>query len=176
MHMWLHGFDMSVTQLIQSLPDWVAFVMHAASFIGQPLITIPLAAGVIWYGVYRRNRRVAVAGIVALATFTLNSILKLLIQRDRPEMADLLAIHSYSFPSGHASSTLVIFGLLAVIAWQVLPRLRGYIAVSMISLLIVLVGVSRIYLGVHYPTDVLAGWIVGGTGLLAILVLVRPRL
>lgn len=176
MHDIVYEFDMTLTQFVQSLPDWMAPVMHIATFLGQPLLTIPLVIGIIAYGFLKKNKRLAIAGLVAGATFTLNSLLKLLVQRDRPETADFLAVHSFSFPSGHASSTVVIFGLVAIILWQLLPRAWARVAVGSIALLTVLVGVSRVYLGAHYPSDVLAGWVVGSIGLFAILLLVRPRL
>lgn len=176
MHDILYDFDTILTQFVQSFPDWTAPFMHIATFLGQPLITIPLVIGIIAYGLYRKNKRLAIAGVVAGATFALNSLLKLLIQRDRPETADFLAVHSFSFPSGHASSTVVIFGLLAVILWQVLPRVWARVVVGALVLLVVAVGISRVYLGAHYPSDVVAGWVVGGLGLATILCIVRPRL
>lgn len=176
MHDILYEFDTTLTQFVQSFPDWIAPFMHTATFLGQPLLTIPLVMGIIAYGLSKKNKRLVIAGVVAGATFTLNSLLKFLIQRDRPETADFLAVHSFSFPSGHASSTVVIFGLVAIILWQLLPRMWAKVAVGSITLLTVLVGVSRVYLGAHYPSDVLAGWVVGSIGLFAILFIVRPRL
>lgn len=88
--------------------------------------------------------------------------LKEVYQRPRPILPHLAEASGYSFPSGHALGAMVIFGSLFIIAWQRLPKsaLKNGL-LGLLATLIVLVGVSRIYLGVHYPSDVLAGFLVG---------------
>jgi undecaprenyl-diphosphatase len=88
-----------------------------------------------------------------------NAILKLLFQRDRPSLwYSAIVEHSYSFPSGHAmvSSALIVCVLLLV--WQTKWRIPATIGGLF---LIFMIGLSRLYMGVHYPTDVIAGWSVG---------------
>lgn len=110
--------------------------------------------------------RVAIGYVLALSsilTTSLNNLLKLLFHRVRPDnLLSLIAQGSYSFPSGHAMSGLVFYGL--VIFLFILPlknRPAKYCLTGLLSLLIFFIGVSRVYLGVHYPTDVLAGWSIG---------------
>jgi membrane-associated phospholipid phosphatase len=94
----------------------------------------------------------------------LNQLLKELFARPRPSFADpLLSETSYSFPSGHAMLSLVVYGVLAYFAVLALRTWRARTAVVFgVALLVALVGVSRMYLGAHYFSDVLAGFAAGG--------------
>jgi undecaprenyl-diphosphatase len=105
------------------------------------------------------------AGGVAI----LNQTLKFAFQRARPEFApDTLRLHSWSFPSGHAMDSLVVYGLLAYLVLERVkwPALRRLIVVGA-GLFVAAIGVSRLYLGVHYPSDVIAGFLAGGAWLTA---------
>ena len=85
----------------------------------------------------------------------LNLILKQIFAAPRPDLLPHLDIvHSYSFPSGHAAGNMMMFGALAMLA----RRRGGYWAAGM---MIALIGASRVWLGVHWPSDVTAGWIEG---------------
>jgi membrane-associated phospholipid phosphatase len=93
----------------------------------------------------------------------LDVILKLIFARPRPSLPDpLLALTSYSFPSGHAMGSMAFYGLLAYLAIQRLSTWRWRVAVVIAMVfLILLIGFSRMYLGVHYLSDVLAGYAAG---------------
>ncbi|MFF0607877.1 phosphatase PAP2 family protein [Nocardia tengchongensis] len=99
---------------------------------------------------------------------------KLLIGRDRPPVVDHLVTETnHSYPSGHALGSTVVIGILVAVA---LPALRGLtraIAVALAILFVLAVGISRLYLGVHWPTDILAGWLIGACWLTICLTL-RP--
>ena len=103
------------------------------------------------------------AAVVGLASLG-NSIIKGVIARTRPDLlAPLVTESGYSFPSGHAALGMVGWGILAVlISRSRLPRAARAGIVAGIAVLVFLIGVSRVYLGVHYPTDVIAGWVLGG--------------
>lgn len=107
----------------------------------------------------------AVAGSAAL-----NQLLKGLFARPRPVFErPLLLESSYSFPSGHAMVSVVVYGMLAYLAVLALESWRARVAVSSgAALLVLLIGFSRIYLGVHYPSDVIAGYAAGGLWLSAL--------
>jgi undecaprenyl-diphosphatase len=100
--------------------------------------------------------------LVLTGTLITIHLLKIIIARPRP-LHSLIFEPSYSFPSGHAASSVVVYGLLAYIAWRYLvKRLWARILVAFAAfLLIVATGFSRVYLGVHYPSDVIAGWAAG---------------
>jgi undecaprenyl-diphosphatase len=82
--------------------------------------------------------------------------------------------NSYSFPSGHTVGSTVIYGLLAYLAWQYLPQPWNVIGAIFCVLLILLISLSRIYLGAHFPSDVVAGWVLGAIGLAVIIFVVKP--
>ena len=85
--------------------------------------------------------------------------LKYIYQRPRPLITHLVHASGYSFPSGHSLGTFMILGAIAIVLIQRLEKKESQVAVFAISgLLIALVGLSRIYVGVHFPTDVLAGF------------------
>jgi undecaprenyl-diphosphatase len=110
----------------------------------------------------KRRSALLVAGSIALGTI-LSTILKLVFDRPRPDLVPHgMDVYTLSFPSSHAMmSALVYLTLGALLArTQKSVRLRIYLLVCAI-LLTFLIGVSRLYLGVHWPTDVLAGWAVG---------------
>jgi undecaprenyl-diphosphatase len=108
-------------------------------------------------------------GIVALA----NSALKDFMARARPDVLEpIVEEHGFSFPSGHSILGTVAWGILGVLVWRSrLPLGVRRAVVAALGLVIFLVGLSRVWLGVHYPTDVLAGWTAG-----AVIVLLFARL
>lgn len=172
----LASFDATVGQWVHTLPTWLHGLMYTVSFIGQPLITISIVLMIGLLSTAAQQYRLLIASIVALGTYGVNSILKELFHRARPntEYVQGMILETYSFPSGHAASSVVIFGLVAVIAWHMLPQPYAALAVGLLVALILLIGVSRIYLGAHYASDVLIGWIIGFVGLAIIIWIVRP--
>lgn len=118
----------------------------------------------------------AAAGTIGLAS-VFNTGIKDLVHRVRPDFLPPLEIEpGYSFPSGHAALSVVAYGIFAVlIAHSSLPRSVKVVAIGALALLIGLIGLSRIYLGVHYPSDVLGGLLTGATIVLLFEALVRSR-
>ena len=105
-------------------------------------------------------RRAALwCGVGAVVVNLLNVVLKALVARPRPDTAfRLIAITGTSFPSGHAMNAVAFFGLAAWFAWRsALPHGRRVLAVGICALLAALICISRVYLGVHYLSDALAG-------------------
>jgi undecaprenyl-diphosphatase len=106
-------------------------------------------------------------GIVSGATIgiasLINTAFKRWIERARPDALDpLITEHGFSFPSGHSMLGMTAWGVVAVVlARSDLPPLTRRLLVGACLLLVFLIGLSRIYLGVHYPSDVLAGWTAG---------------
>jgi membrane-associated phospholipid phosphatase len=143
--------------------DPLTVLFHGITTLGGfvTLLGITLVAVV---ALWRRNQPVH-ALFVALA-FTgaqlLSSGTKLAFERERPVFADPLATEStYSFPSGHALVSLAVYGALALLLAPRLTMPRRVLLFGAAGLLVLAIGFSRLYLGVHYLTDVLAGYAIG---------------
>ncbi len=139
------------------------------SWIGMEGLWI-LGALTALYFLLRRQRLHLAIWITALIGGTLlNNVLKLVFARARPVFADPFVIEqNFSFPSGHAMMSLIGFGLFAYFGWHALRTSIGrIILVFAAAMLILLVGISRMTLGVHYLSDVVAGFAAGGVWLSA---------
>lgn len=136
----------------------------AITALGGPVITI-VGVMVGTFFLYKRWRfRLALWVIAVVGGQILNSSLKLWFARPRPAFDEPLVIENfYSFPSGHAMMSLILYGLLASLMVVNMPnRPRQLLVITVAALLIFLIGLSRIYLGVHYFSDVVAGFAAGG--------------
>lgn len=116
---------------------------------------------------------VANLGLVVL----LNQVMKFAIQRPRPDVLRLADVSGFSFPSGHSMAAMSVFGLLAWCVWRYEknPR-RCIVLMCLFALVIVMVGVSRIYLGAHYASDVLGGFCVSMVWLVLYTKVIAPAL
>ena len=125
--------------------------------IGAPLPMIGFVAALLGVLAWRRRYgAVAFATVAVGGASLLNLLAKALFQRHRPALWPQLAPETdYGFPSGHAMGSLAVVATLVIILW---PTRWRWVALIVGGLFVVLVGLSRLYLGVHYPSDVLAGW------------------
>ena len=148
--------------------------MRAITFLGSAWILTGLVVVAAGWALWRK--RVALAGLlvaVGVAAQALNWLLKSFFQRPRPDLLEITYPPSYSFPSGHAMNSTAIYGILVLVAVRLTPRLRWPLYI-LTPVLILLIGTSRVYLGVHWSTDVLAG-IAAGTVLPIAASLAMPR-
>jgi undecaprenyl-diphosphatase len=139
-------------------------IMLAFTTLGNPVVLgifIALAA----FGLWRAGRWIDASGLIMAAAGSglLNQLLKLTFQRVRPSLfPGPLHLTSYSFPSGHAMGSLACYGILAFVGIRLIHNQYGKILLGLAAALLILgVGLSRVYFGVHYPTDVLGGYIAG---------------
>lgn len=142
---------------------WTEVMVNASRFGSTPsLIVIALAAGawLAWRG--RKADSLLVVGGSAGA-FLLVPVLKVVIERPRPALSDhVVLVQSWSYPSGHSLNSIAVLGLLTVLAVRERPgAVRRTLLAVLGVFLVVVVGFSRVYLGVHWPSDVLAGWLIG---------------
>ncbi len=163
-------FDGRISTRISRLPSSIRPLMLLVTLIGQPPFTVGASLAVIGYGFLVSRGAFVTMGVVAVVTFAVCSFLKIGLRRPRPasDYVKAMIIQTFSFPSGHAAGSLVCFGLLGIVVGIVAGLAIGIVASILIGILCLLIGISRIYLGAHYPSDVLGGWIVGGGGLVII--------
>lgn len=171
----LKRFDTILSLAIYSLrtPELTRLMLFITS-LGAFWLVIAAIALTLFF-VWRRYYREAVFLAVLLGVGgILNIVLKDLFQVPRPDMAPLVDMSSYSFPSGHAMTSFVFYGVLPIFVYRFTRRVGLTIFVGILAaLLIFLIGFSRVYLGVHYPSDVVAGWIAGFWWLVTALVIDR---
>jgi membrane-associated phospholipid phosphatase len=139
-------------------------VMEAFTFLGTHTFLIPANLLLTAWFLFIKKRRWYSIKIpaVALSSLLLMFILKLIFRRDRPVGPLLRAAKGFSFPSGHALMSVTFYGLLILIVWQnVQQSWLKWILSVFLTLLILAIGLSRIYLRVHYASDVIAGFSVG---------------
>ncbi len=158
------AFDRVVTEWVADhRVDWLTSVFRVITTVGNTaamtLIAI-VATVVLW----RHHRGLALTVLLGSASgWLLMQALKYGVARPRPpERFRVLAIDTYSFPSGHAMMSAIVLGLVAVAAWRTSAWVRAHPAVlALAPLASALIGASRVYLGVHWTTDVVAGWVIG---------------
>ena len=149
-------------QLIRADAPYLTLAAIAVTQAGSAFATLGGGLGIAaWLGLRGHRWRGAVLGAAVLAERMVVDGLKLLIDRARPSF-DLhpVVTHSSSFPSGHAGNSMAVFLSIALIA---VPRAHRTPAVIIALLASLLIGSTRPYLGVHWPSDVIGGWALGAT-------------
>ncbi|MER8386634.1 phosphatase PAP2 family protein [Mesorhizobium sp. M0166] len=145
-------------------PAWLEGAMRDITSLGSASVLVLITAAMIVYLLLIRRPGAALLMFVAVAGGQLlSSVLKFDIDRPRPDLVSHLAdVASLSFPSGHAMLSAVTYLTLGSMAARFLPgRTTKIYVLGLAVLTTVVVGISRIYLGVHWPSDVLAGWCAG---------------
>ena len=163
------AFDRAVALAIHGLDaPLVDAVMRAFSACGSAVAVLPVVAVVAAWGFARGERETAgVFLAVAALAEVLNVVLKHLFHRARPALfEEIPSPQSFSFPSSHAMLAAAVYGMAGFVLARLRPRLRTPLAVATPAL-VLLIGASRVYLGVHWPTDVLAGFAAGALVLVA---------
>lgn len=162
---WISSFDSTASQLVRGFANptltrltiqftQMANIGPAIGFIvGACLILLLIDNG-------RSALFLFVNGIVLAGP--VNSLIKLLIDRQRPTLAHLVQVHSSSFPNGHSMSAMMVGGSLIIIINHIMAKKSQRLIINcLIGLFIILIGLSRIYVGVHFASDVLGGWTLG---------------
>jgi undecaprenyl-diphosphatase len=153
---------MAVFDRLRSACPWLESPMNDLSALGgRTVLTLVVVFAVGLLLSFRRHRTAGFVLAAALGGYVLSVGLKLLVGRERPA-GGLIQVGGNSFPSGHSMLSAIIYLTLALIVSTVILRWRVRLYVIGSALVLVaLIGVSRLYLGVHYLTDVAAGWLVG---------------
>jgi undecaprenyl-diphosphatase len=149
---------------------WMLNVVRDITALGSVAVLVLLVGLVIGLLLLKGRRRTACFILIATVGGTvIGSAVKTLLARPRPDIVPhLMEVTSLSFPSGHSMMSSVVYLTLGALLGQTMARRREKIYLFGAAILLtVLVGLSRVYLGVHYPTDVLAGWSAGTAWALA---------
>lgn len=156
-----------------ALDRFFVFISAIGYQWGVVPVDIALTAGLL---IVRRWREATFAGVSFAGSALLNMATKQFFQRDRPTLWESIAPeHTFSFPSGHAMGSATLAMVVVLLCWP--TRWRWLTAILAIAFTL-LVGVSRIYLGVHYPSDILGGWAAGiawVSGVYLVLYRIRAR-
>jgi undecaprenyl-diphosphatase len=155
----------AATETLPIGPPWLREVGRDLTALGGvavlTLVTIAVAGFLAISGKYRAMILVLVATFGGLI---ISSGLKHAIDRPRPNVSHFAYVYTSSFPSGHSMLSAVVYLTLGSMLTRLVPnRLEKFYFLAVAMLLTFLVGISRVYMGVHYPTDVLAGWTAGLT-------------
>lgn len=159
-----HAFDVALSQLIYSwrspigneIMTFISLLGADLALIGGSIVAIVLAL--------KKHKHEAVLFVSVLAIgLLINNILKVFYQRPRPTIDPLFDLSStFSFPSGHAMNSFIFYSLLAYFVYHFTKNQKLSIIASLVAVLLIgLIGFSRVYLGVHYPSDVIAGYVAG---------------
>ena len=162
-------FDVALTRWIHTHDtEYGESIFQAISWLGAPALAVVLTIAALGWARARDWARVTAVLMAGVGGLLLNYLLKAVFHRGRPEFAtEFITRQSWSFPSGHAMESLAAYGMLAflLIGQRRAPVHRRALTGAAI-LLIGAIGVSRVYLGVHYLSDVVGGWLAGGAWLL----------
>ena len=157
----LHFDDVTRAAVHQFASPAMTTAMRGLSFLGSMLfLTSATAVIIIWFASRKWRREAILFAITMAGASALNMSLKLAFKRTRPiPFFDLFPPESYSFPSGHALTSCCFFGAFAAILTARIKSRRARLIVWIVATtMFLLIGLSRIYLGVHYTTDVIAGF------------------
>jgi membrane-associated phospholipid phosphatase len=157
-------FDQHVFQAIAPyIKPGLTSIMSFITFLGKHDLLIPLNIVLILFFIYRKEKWFATRiAALSLSSLILMFTLKLFFQRTRPDLPVIGDVSGFSFPSGHALISVVFYGLFIHMIWhEVKSKWLRIVSVIFLSILILLIAFSRVYLRVHYASDVIAGIAVG---------------
>jgi undecaprenyl-diphosphatase len=156
--LWFENFLLSIrSPFFLHLFNWI-------TFFGSTTVIIAITGLVGFYLFYSQRSKAYLVGLIVtvIGASATSSVVKILVNRARPGgLIPSIIETSPSFPSGHATLGIALYGFLAFLLCKIYPKNTAAI-VAVATLLIVAIGFSRLYLGVHFPTDVLAGYLFGG--------------
>jgi len=140
--------------------DKIMILITNVGFGVSYVVIVAISFFVLTY--YRRWREITGLAICLTGGAALNFWLKYLFHRSRPDLLRVVQETGYSFPSGHVIASMCFYGMMAFLIMRTISSWRGRLTIMTLAvILIVAIGISRIYLGVHYPTDVMAGCAAG---------------
>lgn len=154
-------FDSTIISFVQSFEaTMLTSIKKFFTVIGgaKLIVVISLLVLFLLYKVLKHRSELILFIAVIAGANVLFASLKLLFHRERPDLHRLIEASNYSFPSGHATNAFALYGIITFLLWRHIPSRLVRIILSVFMILTI--GLSRIYLGVHYPSDVIAGYFI----------------
>ena len=150
--------------------DLTRFMKGVTYFASSTFLQIGYGALVLLYLLNKHWKRAVEIAVIGLGGFVVNYFMKLSFKRVRPPDPLIDRLENFSFPSGHATSAFIFYGLLTYLLWKTKIRtVYKYIIGTLLILFSLVIGFSRVYLRVHYTSDVVAGFCIGFAWLLLVI-------
>lgn len=166
----IETFDMKIIDEIQEMKEpYLTSIMRFFSYIGNTVsvMIISLIILVILYIVFKQRKELILFIIVLVGSTGFNLLLKALFQRERPTLYTMIEEEGFSFPSGHSMAALSLYGIVSFLLWRHIPKKMGRVVLILTSTaFILIIGFSRIYLGAHFPSDIIGAYLFSGFWLL----------
>lgn len=140
------------------------------SFICSPKFMILVNVCLFIFIILKKKYKLFLINVASIASVVVNNIIKIIIKRERPNFLVLANETSYSFPSGHSMISILFFGSIIYLVNKYNIKYKKTITI-LLSIFIILVGLSRLYLGVHFLTDVIGGYLCGFVTLIIIIII-----
>ncbi|HEY9696014.1 MAG TPA: phosphatase PAP2 family protein [Trichocoleus sp.] len=170
------GWDAEFLLLLHKMANpqldaFAATFTHLGGGKGITILTIALSL-VLWW--LKRWRSLIYVLVALVGSGTINRVAKLLWHRVRPDLWDSIAPHSdYSFPSGHAMASMGLVAVLVILLWHSQWR---FVVLLLGGAFVATIGWTRLYLGVHFPSDILAGWLASIAWAIGVSLVIKPHL
>jgi len=158
----LDKFDLETYhKMIKYMSPFLTLIVRIITNIGGPLMVVLICAFLVFNPKTRWKFGILVT-FGTILSFVINWLVKILFARQRPEIMPLVYEGSYSYPSGHAAVSVVMYGLLAIYFYQNIKNKKlKYLLLGLCIIFPIVIGLSRVYLGTHFMTDIIGGWLVG---------------
>ncbi|WP_438313722.1 phosphatase PAP2 family protein [Sporosarcina sp. FA9] len=155
------GFDRTVINFVQGTETpWLTTALKGFTWIGSAYFVAPIGFLIVCYlyFILQYRHQAVLFATVMIGTVIVNFLLKIYFKRERPEIHKIMEANGFSFPSGHTMMAFSLYAIIAYIAWRNIRTMLSRILLFLFAAtMIVVIGMSRIYLGVHYPSDVIGG-------------------
>lgn len=169
------SFDSTIYNLVTfNMSDTVTTIYKVITFFGSTVFIVSLV--IFFLVILFKNKRGIIIAICLIVSTILNNVIKVIIKRERPLDLMLVEESTYSFPSGHTMASVSLYGLLIYLIWQTKWHKNIKILLtSFLSILIIAIGLSRIYLGAHYASDVIGSVIVSTIWLIILIDFIKNK-